>query len=177
MPQYLNESEAIRNLQTYLRQLSYHTSGITAPPIDGIFDSDTQKSLTEFQRSRGLNPTGVADQETFEILYALYRSSLAEHSAPLKMAVFPPLPENMEYGPSAQGFTVAAAQFMLRELERKYGAIDLPTVTGRYDAATVQAVKTFQEQNALQASGLLDRVTWNKLVDQHNLQFNSFTQD
>lgn len=177
MPQYKNEAQAIRNLQTYLRQLSYHDSSITAPPIDGIFDTDTEKSLMEFQRSRGLSPTGVADQAVFELLYAIYRASLAEHSAPLRMTVFPALPENMKYSEGAEGFPVAAIQFMLRELERKYGKIQLPSVTGIYDAATAAAVKAFQEQNALRPDGAVDRVTWNEIVDQYNIQAQQFSQD
>ena len=176
MPQYANEAEAIRNLQTYLRQLSYHDASISPPPVDGIFDTDTQKSLTEFQISRGLAPTGIADQAVWELLYALYRASLAENTAPLKMDVFPSHPKNMEYGPGAQGFAVSAVQYMLGELERNYGAIRPPLVSGIYDGATVLAVKEFQKQNALQASGLVDRVTWNEIVDQYNRLFGQFRQ-
>ena len=177
MPQHETEAQAIRNLQTYLRQLSYHDASITAPPIDGIFDTDTQKSLMEFQTSHGLSPTGVADQAVFELLYAIYRASLAEHSAPLRLSVFPPFPENMRYTEGSQGFPVAAIQFILRELERKYGKIQLPDVTGVYDAATAQAVKAFQEQNALRPDGEVDRVTWNEMADQYNIQAQSFSQD
>jgi hypothetical protein len=34
MPEYETEAQAIQNLRTYLRQLSYHDKNITAPPID-----------------------------------------------------------------------------------------------------------------------------------------------
>ena len=62
MPEFETQAQAIQNLQTYLRQLSYHDQSIKAPPIDGIFDTDTKQSLMDFQASRGLPPTGVADQ-------------------------------------------------------------------------------------------------------------------
>ncbi len=168
MPQYDNQAEAIRNLQTYLRQLSYFDPSIPPPPVDGIFASDTTNALRAFQASRGMEQTGVADQLVWELLYAAYRASLAEQSSSLPMSLFPDLPRNQEYGPGAQGFVIAAAQFMLRELESKYGATDLPEINGRYDEETARAVRAFQEQNALQSTGLLDRATWNRIADQYN---------
>ena len=68
MAQRPNEARAIKNLQRYLRQLSYHVPSITAPPIDGIFASDTQKALREFQEWQALPSTGIADRETWDAL-------------------------------------------------------------------------------------------------------------
>ena len=177
MPKYANETEAIRNLQTYLRQLAYHDASIKSPPIDGIFESDTRQALTDFQASKGIPQTGIADQEVWELLYAAYRASLADHSLPAKLDVFPSLPKNMEYGPSAQGFPVVVIQFLLQELERNYGILSPVEITGIYDTATTQAVMDFQKQNALQPSGLVDRVTWNALADQHNVLFLKYGQE
>ena len=109
MPQQDNQSQAIRNLQTYLRQLSYFDPSIPPPPVDGIFESDTERALRAFQTSRGLTPTGVADQPVWELLYATYRASLAEQASALPMMIFPDLPRNQEYGPGSRGFVVAAA--------------------------------------------------------------------
>ncbi len=177
MPNEQNERDAIRNLQTYLRQLAYHDPSIQFPPIDGIFESDTRQALLDFQASKGLPQTGIADQAVWELLYAAYRASLAQNSLPTKLDVFPSTPQNMEYGPGAQGFPVASIQFLLRELERNYGFLAPVEITGIYDAATTQAVMDFQKQNALQPSGLVDRVTWNALADQHNVLFLKYEQE
>ena len=110
MPQHQNESEAIRNLQTYLRQIAYHDPGMTIPPVDGVFDSETKKALEEFQKEHGLPVTGIADQQVWEVLYAAYRSSLANNSTPLKMDIFPNYPPNMEYCSGTEGFPVMAGK-------------------------------------------------------------------
>ncbi len=169
MTQRDNEAQAIRNLQTYLRQLSYHDASITAPPVDGVYDRDTAQSIRDFQLSRNLQPTGIADQALWELLYANYRRSLAENTSAVKVDLFPPFPREQSYAPGAVGFLIAAIQFMLRELESKYGGVDLPEITGSYDGKTADAVRLFQSQNALPVTGLVDRATWNEIADQYNL--------
>ena len=174
MPQYETEAQAIQNLQTYLRQLSYHDESIKAPPIDGIFDTDTRQSLMDFQASKDLPQTGVADQALWELLYATYRTSLAQNSPPVRMEIFPLLPLDAEFKKGDKGFVITTLQWMLRELEAKYGFLLPIQVTGIFDEVTEVAVKDFQKQNALQPSGILDRLTWNEIADQYNVLFSGF---
>ena len=54
MVQYENEAQAITNLQTYLRHLSYFDPDASKVPIDGVFGSDTEKAVREFQGANGL---------------------------------------------------------------------------------------------------------------------------
>ena len=63
------EREAIRNVQRYLRQLSYTDSEIPPVPVDGIFGEATSNSLMAFQQKNGLRVSGVADRESFDALY------------------------------------------------------------------------------------------------------------
>jgi peptidoglycan hydrolase-like protein with peptidoglycan-binding domain len=60
------------------------------------------------------------------------------------------------------------------ELEAKYGFLRPIEVTGGFDEVTEEAVKHFQEQNALSPSGILDRLTWNEIADQYNVLFSGF---
>ena len=174
MAEYETQAQAIQNLQTYLRQLSYHDPSITAPPIDGIFDSTTQQSLKDFQVSQSLPPTGIADQALWELLYATYRSSLAQNAPPVRMEIFPLLPTDAVIRLGEEGFPVTALQWMLRELERKYGFLLSVEVTGVFDDTTQEAVRAFQSQNALRPNGIVDRRTWNEITDQYNVLFSGF---
>ena len=174
MPNFETETQALQNLQTYLRQLSYHDQAIKSPPIDGIFDADTQQSLMDFQASRGLPQTGVADQALWELLYATYRTSVAENSPPVRMEIFPLFPKNAQFKRGDRGFAVVALQWMLQELESKYGFLLAVQSTGEYDEITETAVRNFQKQNALPPSGILDRMTWNEIADQYNVLFSGF---
>ena len=177
MPQNPNEAAAIRNLQTYLRQLSYHNDAITAPPIDGVFASDTEQALRDFQADRGIPVTGVADQAVWELLYASYRASVAANSPPMRMDVFPTTPDRETLSLGAIGFPVLALQFMLGELERKYGFLLPVEQTGIYDAQTRDAVLAFQKQNALAPTGEVDKLTWNELTDQYNILYRRYPEE
>ncbi len=171
MPQSQNETVAIRNLQRYLRQLSYHNAAIPAPPIDGIFERDTEAALRAFQEERELPVTGVADPVTWEELYTNYRASLAEHTPPSPMAVFPFQDPPAVLREGTRGFAVAALRHMLRELSAHYDALEGIEVDERYDDAVTAAVRDFQARNRIPVTGEVDPYTWNTITDQYNIRF------
>lgn len=162
-------STAVRNLQRYLRQLAYHDPEIPMPPVDGVFESQTRASLEAFQRIYGLPVTGVADEETWDTLYAAYRASVAEYSPPECVAIFPKYPSDYELRPGESGFVVLALQFMLRELRVNYGASFPVELTGLFDEDTEEAVRSFQEKNFLPTTGRVGKLTWDLVTDQFNL--------
>ncbi len=172
-----NNTTAIRNLQTYLRQISYFDPNITPPPIDGIFDSVTRQAVSEFQYSQGLPVTGVADRRTWDELYAAYRFSLSQNSIPRRVAFFPDLPKNYTLSPGCDNFTVSALQYMLRELEVRYGSWEPVEITGVFDEKTELAVRAFQAQNGLPDSGTVDRMIWNAVADQYNSMFEGIQRE
>ena len=168
MPRYENETQAITNLQRYLRQLSYHYPQITAPPIDGIFDRDTERSLREFQAMRGLPVTGRADRRTWEELYTLYRASIAENEPPRTVAILPFVAGEILLQKGDDGFTVSVLQYMLRELGENLVELEDVEVSGIFDENTARAVRLFRKQNGLAEGETVDLVTWNTLVDRFN---------
>ena len=168
MPRYENEAEAILSLQRYLRQLSYHYPQITAPPIDGIFDRDTERSLREFQAMRGLPVTGRADRRTWEELYTLYRASIAENEPPRTVAILPFVAGEILLQKGDDGFTVSVLQYMLRELGESLVELEDVEVNGIFDENTARAVRLFRVQNGLPEGETVDLITWNTLVDRFN---------
>ena len=172
MTQYDQKAVAIENLQRYLRQLSFDTSDISPPPVDGIWDSSTSQSLREFQQSQQLPVTGMADQRTWEALYTAYRSSLANNGQPTAVSLYPRSPFGSSVGNGDTGILVAVIQYMLRELSALYRAFDTISPNGNYDEATRDAIRYFQERNLLPNTGRVDLLTWNSLADQYNVQFN-----
>ncbi len=171
MSQYQNRSEATKNLQRYLRQLSYHDPTIPSPPIDGIFTSDTERSLRSFQRAYGLPVTGVADRDTWDVLYGAYRASVNAHSQPRSVAILPFLSVPVLLSQGSNAFSVTVLQHMLRELSALSTDFDEVEVTGVYDSATENAVRSFQKKNRLPESGITDIPTWNAVTDQYNMLF------
>ena len=168
MPEKPNEKQAIRNLQTYLRQLSYDDPTMRRPPVDGVFESDTLAALNDFQRMQGLPIRESADEETWALLYKMYLASIAANSAPETIVIFPRVPRDAALDVGAIGFPVAAVQYMLRELSTLYSKILPPDATGVYNNETALAVKEFQQKNNLSPTGRVDLQTWNAIASQHN---------
>ncbi len=166
------EADAVRNLQIYLRQLSYHQPAIAPPPVNGIFDAATRQSLAQFQNTAGLPVSGTATRETWECLFAAYRRSLAENALPAKISAFPPTPKGYCLAAGCTSFCVAALQMMLRELQRSLPEQPPVEPTSVYDEATEQIVRAFQLCcPELEATGTTDLATWNAVALRYNALF------
>lgn len=170
------DKQAIFNLQRYLRQLSYFDDDISAPPLDGIFDSSTKDSLVSFQLRYGLNANGVADELTWRLLFDEYKKSIEKSSKPLPFSIFPrqPLGFSLTHGDSS--VYVVFLQYMLRELSRDLGEAFEIITTGIYDEDTISAVTLFQEQSGLDATGEVDLETWQRITRAYNLRSNEYQQ-
>ena len=168
MPIYENEAQATAYLQRYLRQLSYHHPEITPPPIDGIFERDTEESLKDFQAMVGLPVTGRADRRTWDALYAMYRASIAENEPPRTVAILPFVAGEILLQKGDEGFTINVLQYMLRELGESLAELEKIEISGIFDENTARAVRLFRVQNGLPEGETVDLITWNTLVDRFN---------
>ena len=168
MTQNPTHSSAVYNLQRYLRQLSYTDDRISAPPQDGIFGEKTKKSLKEFQRSRGLSPSGVADKETWDALYAEYLLSAALYAPPRPLDVFPRVPDGYAVSLGDEFFLVSIIQFLLNELRILYDSFIPLLISGVYDDATAENIREFQRKNKISVSGRVDKETWDALSRAYN---------
>ena len=164
---------ATKNLQRYLRALSYFTSEIGKAPIDGVFDEATERALSDFQRVEGLPVTGRADQETHERLYARYLENHTARDAPVRIAHFPRIPDGYTVAKGETQFLVRVIQHALGELSVLYG-FPAPLEDGSYGDNTAAAVRALQEKHLLPGTGEVDLATWNALADAYNQAFGGY---
>ena len=162
-----NESEYIKNLQRYLRVISATQPQIPPPPLDGIFDEATERSLRIYQELRGLPATGRADLETWNRVYADYLAALQLQAASEGFYLFPNGPLNYAVYPDEEHFLVLIIQYILNELGALYDDIPKNSQSGVYDEMTRQGVLAFQRRNGLSENDRVDRQTWNALVREH----------
>ena len=162
------ERDAIMQIQTYLRHLSFHNTDIPPVPLEGIWDRETRDSAIAFQVANGLAPTGIVDRETWDKLKEEYDKSAATNSPPIKIDVFPRIPMGYMLKVGERSFLAVAVQHMLDELEKIYL---FPTLSssGVYDEMTAANVRSFQSRNRINATGEVDRETWDALAVQYNL--------
>ena len=124
--------DAVLELNTRLRQLNY-----TSIRANDQFGPATEAAVKAVQAAYGLEETGVADQETLNIIYGVcYR--------PLKKG--------------DTGADVTQMQERLTELGYYFG-----NITGNFQDGTTAAVMTMQGENSLPITGIADVKTQEKL--------------
>ena len=165
--------ESVRNLQRYLRQLSYVYPEIPPVPVDGIFDTATRESLRSFQGLSGLPETGMADAETWGLLYEAYLDALFNASEPLGMPIFPQGPIHYTAKRGDEGFLVSSIQYLLREIGTLYDFPSDVSISGVFDEATELAVIELQRLFLLTPTGEVDKRLWNYLVGAYRAEDNA----
>ncbi len=151
-----DEKAAVSAIQNLLRKVGYDIK------VDGIFGSQTQRAVRDFQESYGLAPNGRVDLETFELLS--FVAGKSNDFMPVKI-----IPETLAAGvisPGEKSNVVSIIQAMLRELEIIYD-FEPVIINGLFDTNTVNAVKEIQRNNLLPDDGIINSETWNALVDEY----------
>ncbi len=171
-----NENVAIRNVQRYLRQLSYTDADIPPVPIDGIFGEATELSLIAFQTKNGLYPSGVADRESFDTLYEKYLISTKRFAPPKGFSPFARVPEQYALTVGDIGFAVSSVQFLLNEISIIQDGLGELAITGIYNIDTAHAVSVFQAGTDLDVTGEVNKETWNMLVDTYEHYAKDYVQ-
>ncbi len=163
-----DERVRVENLQRMLRLLWMVTG--EAPyevGINGVYGEGTEAAVRYFQERHGLPVTGVADYVTWEAIREEYDRLSLYGEPPLGIRPF--LAErNGMVRSGEESDLVMIIQIMLDTLGVLYDFDYVPR-NGRFDKATVDAVRKFQQLNDLPSpSGAVDRLTWNLLAEAYN---------
>ncbi|MBO5938479.1 MAG: peptidoglycan-binding protein [Clostridia bacterium] len=166
MPNRTNDT-AVRNLQRYLRRLSFEENAILPVPIDGIFDTRTEEALMEFQRMYELPVTGRADRGTWDLLFAEYLRLSEEEDRIEAIDLFPKVPPNYVTTLGEESAFILLLQWLLSELLVIYDTLPEFARSGRFDQPTSDAVREFQRIQRIEETGLVDRNTWNRIAREY----------
>ncbi len=168
--------EDVRLLQVRLTTLGYYSG-----KLSGTYLPATQEAVALFQRLSGEDATGLADLDTLHLLYAddalPYQEGVAlmpePTPAPAGQTPAPTLDDDVIYLTPAptvaykkqlkyesKGETVKDVQRRLTELGYYEG-----NISGNFLGHTRNAVKAFQQQNALEVDGIIGEMTWNVLFN------------
>ena len=127
-PGFVND--VVIQMQERLMDLAY--MGEDEP--SNYYGDETEEAIKRFQRTHGLEMTGVADYITFDLLFS-------EDAKPYAVSE------------GAEGDDVAELQLRLVELGY------LGEANGIFDSTTTAAVKKFQQRNALTSDGTIGQKT------------------
>ena len=154
--------QPIRSLQTMLRTIAAVEPGQKNVMPDGIYGAQTAEAVRSFQRRMGLNPTGVVDQATHELIVLEYEPARIETEAAQMIPVTLDPGQVIRRGQSHS--IILLLQAMLTVLSRAVSGIPSPGHSGILDPSTEKSLAAFQTYAALPPTGELDKRTWKNLA-------------
>lgn len=158
----------VRSIQIRLNRISRNYPSI--PKIaaaDGIFSTDTEEAVREFQRIFNLSEDGIVGKATWYAIQRIYNAvkRITEINAePIEISeVTKQYPGPLRLGNS--GEAVRILQFLINNLSAYYNTIPPVDIDGIYGEATQNAVISAQNTFGLQADGVVGELTWNTLYN------------
>jgi len=159
-PEQLNDHT--RELQEYLRLLAMTDERYPLPGVDGIYGPQTTEAVKAFQEQTGSPITGTVQRADWERIIREYEALLAVLAPPAPISPFPSPIYLLKQG--ANEPLVYIVQVMLGAIHESQ---PLP-ITGVYDSATAERVRTLQLAADLPPTGEIDRITWDYLAALYN---------
>lgn len=149
-----NRGDAVEQLQQRLVDAGITVTG----GVDGIFGQGTQRAVKSFQEQQGYSPTGVVNAATAAALEAIDSSTPVPDDEPeVTDEPAAEAPAN-----SLVGLKIGARSDLVKELQQALMAAGFTVVGGAdgiFGALTANAVKSFQNANGLETSGVVDAAT------------------
>lgn len=148
----------VRSLQEILTNAGAYTGS-----INGLFNSQTQAAVKQFQRDNGLSADGIVGPQTWGALSNVSTGNSSNNSSATTASSAPPAegPFNSSSFTNSptlhlgdRGPTVTAIQQSLHELGYLNGQPN-----GNFDLATQDAVRRFQQASGLKDDGVVDATT------------------
>lgn len=147
----------VKALQEKLIEIGYKISKAT-----GNYGRQTKNAVQNFQKDKDIDTSGVADLETLNAIFGTNYSVKISDALSVEDGrgtnQFIAFKKKLRRG--AEGTDVKKVQEKLKTL----GFFDGP-ISGYYMNQTVAAVEKFQSYNGLDADGVTDDKTWNKLLN------------
>ena len=158
-----DRGDFVRVVQYLLRYVAQFDNRVPEIAVDGIYGPKTEAAVKAVQGIYGLTQSGITNEETYAVLYDLYRGYI--NSLPNSQFVgtarpFPGFPiasgQRNEY--------VRALQTYLDVIAGTYDEIPEIAVDGIFGPATENAVRAFQRLVGLTPDGIVGLKTWEAIA-------------
>ena len=161
---------SVQQIQIRLNRISKNYPSIPKiSPVNGIFDTETENSVKEFQRAFNLEPDGLVGKSTW---YAIQRvfgavkrlNDLASEGITINEAtnLF-----NTVLNEGDRGSEVFELQYLLALVSEFNNEIPSVSVDGIFGAGTKNALEEFQRIYGLDVTGETDIETWDRLYREY----------
>ncbi len=157
----------VRSLNYFLNAISYFNPEIPTVNSGGVFNEAVENQVKAFERFYGLNPDGIVDLRTWQLISRIYSdilNNLPEGYEGQTAALFP----GYSITPGMRNDDVREFQTYLRLVGQNIAAIPVIEVTGYFGPETERAVREFQSLYGLEPSGIVGAPTWDALAREYN---------
>lgn len=153
----------VSTLQYLLEFISLYYNTVGSVAIDGRFGSATYNSLIGFQRTFGLTETGTTTRETWDALISVYETIISV-SFPIESNQN--FPGDLSYG--SRGDAVLLMQRYINVIAQYYEGVSPLTEDGIFGPGMQSTVREIQRRLVTDPTGVIDSVTWYRIVQLYN---------
>ena len=165
--------EDVKQLQTQLTELGYYKG-----KISGNYLEPTKKAVEQLQKKNNLEVNGIADADLQDMILEgriLSRTEKPDDTNTPGLNLSNYLVDENESGVAVPDEPVAFTKKLksgssgklvkqMQERLAELGYYEGP-VSGNFQKYTTRAVKTFQTQNGIESTGVVDEQTWNLIFN------------
>ena len=156
-----DKERAIAELQQWLRNISKSSDDGPAIIPDGNFSAETRFEVESFQLENGLPVTGVVDFFTWEAIKKADNLVSEERLLPVQVA--PITNDDLPLKRGDDNVFTDTLKLMLNLVAEDYDNFDFIDENG-FGEATQRAIERWQEVAFIDATGQVDKTTWNSLA-------------
>ncbi len=162
-----DSGDPVRILQYYLRFVARFYDTVPTVSQDGIYGSETENAVTQFQKTFGLTPDGIVGRGTWNTLYDVYLSLV--ENVEVEQSEVPPF-GGRELSIGSTGEDVRQLQEWINILAANDPSLPTLTVDGVFGAATERAVRMLQQRYAVDSSpGVVGPLSW-QAIGEHAIE-------
>lgn len=157
----------VRAIQYMLNYVAQYEDTVAPFPISGNYDPATEEAVKGFQRTYGIEPTGIVDETTYARLFDVYSAIILSLPDSIFRGSARPYP-GFRISRGFDGEYVSDLQSYLSAIATVFPTVVAPAVTGTYDEATENAIREVQRLSALEITGVTDLLTWTAVGELYN---------
>ena len=152
-------------IQFYINQAAQYISSLNPVKMDGIFGSDVEKQVKNFQRYFNLTADGKVGVLTWTKMQNIYLSIANGVDIPQQIP-----PDSAKYPGyllrvGSSGKNVTRIQQWLNGISEIYPSIPSINADGKFGYATQKSVISFQNKFGLSPDGIVGNATWNRIYN------------
>ena len=157
-------------IKFFINIVSQKYDTIEPVELNTFYGPATAEAVREFQNIMGINPTGIIDQQTLNLLFREVYSILSETpEEELRLPLLPFLGIDLSEGLGLEYPRVLLLEIMLNTISAMHPEIRPIIVDGVFGPDTTAAVIAFQILYGLPVTGVVDLETWSRLSEVYQL--------